>query len=509
MNAVSLSTRTPLVIERYVIHDEFAAGGMATVHFARVLGARGFRRTVAAKRLLPHLTRDDDFSLMLIDEARLAARVRHPNVVSTLDVVQTDSELVLVMEYVHGESLAKLARGVHERGGRIPLAIATAIVIDALHGLHAAHEAKDERGQPLALVHRDVSPQNILVGTDGISRIADFGIAKAAGRANSTPDGAVKGKLWYMSPEQLEGQSVARTTDVFAISVVLWELLTGERLFEGHSQSESICKLLVAPIPAPSARDPQLPAELDAVVARGLARDPAARYPTAREMALALERLAPPIRPSEIADWVERAAGASLARRAAMMEAIEHADDPDAEPEAEVETLLLQRVDAGARARARSDDDTPVLTPVSSASVSIERLRADATGDLPRLPTKRAPLVSIVVALMLGAGAGIWFGWRPDYAASRAAPSLAAESVDAGVAQVGIAPPTLPPSAPVEVAPAAVVAPPPARPAAPAPLPVRPLDKPRRPPRAAEKTDCDPPYSMDEKGKILFKIECM
>src|SRR5690606_6814462 len=152
------------IVDRYAIYDEIAAGGMATVHFARLLGAQGFRRTVAAKRLLPHLTRDQEFSLMLVDEARMAARIRHPNVVSTLDIVQTDTELVLVMDYVHGESVAKLAYAAGKRGESVPLSIAAAILIDALHGLHAAHEAKDEQGRPLGLVHRDVSPQNMLVG---------------------------------------------------------------------------------------------------------------------------------------------------------------------------------------------------------------------------------------------------------------------------------------------------------------------------------------------------------
>src|SRR5688572_12779425 len=138
--------RAPLIVERYAIYDEIASGGMATVHFARVIGAQGFRRTVAAKRLLPHLTRDTDFSMMLIDEARLAARIRHPNVVSTLDVVQTADELVLVMDYVHGESLSKLVRAARLAGEAVPLPITAAILIDALHGLHAAHEAHDERG---------------------------------------------------------------------------------------------------------------------------------------------------------------------------------------------------------------------------------------------------------------------------------------------------------------------------------------------------------------------------
>ena len=319
-------------VERYAVYDEFAAGGMATVHFARLNGAQGFRRTVAVKRLLPHLTRDHDFALMLIDEARLASRVRHHNVVATLDVVQTADELLLVMEYVHGESLAKLARWSAERHEAIPVAIAAAIVCDALHGLHAAHEAKDEQGAALGLVHRDVSPQNVLVGLDGITRIADFGVAKAAGRVQSTRDGAIKGKLAYMAPEQISGSEVSRVSDVFAAAIVLWEVLTAERLFAGANQAETVFKVMSAPIPRPSTRRPGLSQALDEIVLRGLERDPALRYQTAQEMALALERAAPSVRPSEIASWVERVVADRLAPRGRILSAIEgSAEAPEIE----------------------------------------------------------------------------------------------------------------------------------------------------------------------------------
>jgi serine/threonine-protein kinase len=198
------------VVGRYALHDEIAAGGMATVHIGRLLGPVGFSRTVAIKKLHARIIRDR-FVSMFLDEARVAARVRHPNVIGTLDVVALAGELFLVMEYVHGETLARLMRAVRDAGQSIPVPIIAAVMIGVLDGLHAAHEATNDRGEPLTLVHRDISPHNILVGTDGISRVLDFGIAKAAGRVQTTRDGQLKGKLSYMAPEQIHGNVDTRT----------------------------------------------------------------------------------------------------------------------------------------------------------------------------------------------------------------------------------------------------------------------------------------------------------
>ena len=172
----------------------------------------------------------------VVDRRRLAARIRHPNVVPTLDVVATGGELFLVMEYVPGESIARLSRALRDRHQTLPLRILSATMAGVLHGLHAAHEAKDERGHPLGIVHRDVSPQNVLVGTDGVPRVLDFGVAKAAGRMQTTKEGQIKGKLSYMPPEQLRGAAVTRQTDIYAVGVMLWELVTGQRLFVGDNE---------------------------------------------------------------------------------------------------------------------------------------------------------------------------------------------------------------------------------------------------------------------------------
>ena len=221
-----------LVLGRYALHAELASGGMATVHIGRLMGPVGFARTVAIKRLHAHFAKDPEFVSMFLDEARLAGRIRHPNVVPVLDVVAEQGELFLVMEYIHGDSLSKLLRQVREQGEKMPLGVTVSILAGALQGLHAAHETTNDQGEPLEIVHRDISPQNIMVGADGITRVADFGIAKAAGRAQSTQDGQLKGKLCYMAPEQLAQRPVDRRTDVYSASVVLWEALTGQRLFQ-------------------------------------------------------------------------------------------------------------------------------------------------------------------------------------------------------------------------------------------------------------------------------------
>src|SRR5262245_14091197 len=207
--SASAATRTS-ESGKYVSRGRIGAGGMVTVHVGRLRGPMGFSRTVAIKRLHAQYALDPEFTEMLLDEGRMAAHINHPNVVSTVDVVVNDGELLLIMEYVHGESLSKLLRSVRHRNEHVPLSIAAAIAVGMLHGLHAAHEATDEDGKPLELVHRDVSPQNVLVGADGIVRVADFGVAKAAGRLHTTRDGVVRGKVPYMAPEQLRGNDVDR-----------------------------------------------------------------------------------------------------------------------------------------------------------------------------------------------------------------------------------------------------------------------------------------------------------
>ncbi len=300
---------------RYAVHDEIASGGMATVHLGSVLGPFGFSRIVAIKRLHAALSRDPEFVAMFLDEARLASRIRHPNVVPVLDVYAEEGELSLVMEYIDGESLARLLRLTSERQAHVPIAIAISIVASVLHGLHAAHEARDEEGHPLGLVHRDVSPQNVIVGSDGIPRVIDFGIAKAAGRSNVSREGQLKGKLPYMAPEQIQGGTIDARTDVYGASVLLWELLVGARLFQAEGEANILALVLSHPVAAPSSLRADIPAALDAITLRGLNREHERRFQSARDMALELEKAFRQATAAEIGDWVQSIAEGSLAAR--------------------------------------------------------------------------------------------------------------------------------------------------------------------------------------------------
>lgn len=283
----------PLVLDRYEIIDELASGGMATVYLARLGGLAGFQRLVAIKRLHPHLQHEHEFVQMFLDEARLAARIHHPNVVPILEVGASDAGYYLVMEYVEGDTLARLvARAMSVTLPAFPPAIAVRIMLDALEGLHAAHELTDEFGEPLHLVHRDVSPQNILVATGGQARITDFGVARALSRLSTTRAGQLKGKLAYMAPEHINGSEMDRRADVFSAGVVLWEALTMKRLFKGETDAETLSRALFRPIPTVRQVEPSVPAELDQVVMRALARDPAQRYASCLAFAEDLERAA-------------------------------------------------------------------------------------------------------------------------------------------------------------------------------------------------------------------------
>jgi serine/threonine-protein kinase len=337
----------PLHVGRYALYGEIASGGMATVHFGRLLGPVGFSRTVAVKRLHAHLAKDPEFVSMFLDEARLAARVRHPNVVPTLDVVALEGELFLVMEYVQGESLSRLIKAARSEDGTIPLPIVAAITAGALHGLHAAHEATNERGEPLDLVHRDVSPQNILVGVDGVPRVLDFGVAKAVGRLHTTRDGRVKGKVAYMAPEQLRHGIVDRRTDIYAAGVVLWEQLTGQRMIEGESEAETIANVLDARIEPPSAKVPGIPKELDEIAMRALSKNPSDRFGTARQMARAIEAAIAPASAGQVGEWVELVASDSLGDRERIVASIETGggdSNPTVQPTTETATSQVSTV---------------------------------------------------------------------------------------------------------------------------------------------------------------------
>jgi len=265
-------------------------GGMADVFLAVGRGPAGFNKLVVIKRLRDTVASDDAFRDMFLDEARLAARLNHPNVVQTYEVFEDEGAFFITMEYLEGQPLGRILRECTKRGMRLQSQICARIVSDVLCGLHYAHEACDYDGVPLQIVHRDVSPQNIFVTYDGQVKVVDFGIAKAERSSTKTQAGFFKGKAAYMAPEQLESGPIDRRVDVFTTGIVLWELLVGKRLMAAETTAKTLVRLLRDPIPHVGELVAGIDPDLDRIVSRALQRDPAARYQTAGEMRNALEQ---------------------------------------------------------------------------------------------------------------------------------------------------------------------------------------------------------------------------
>jgi serine/threonine-protein kinase len=314
--------RPGLVLGRYECLLPIARGGMAAVWAARARGARGFQTTVAIKTMLPALSDDPNFERMFLDEARIASRIRHPNVVQILDLGEQDTLLYIAMEWIDGEPLSALLREVARSESQIPLPIAIKIASDTALGLHAAHELKDDNGAPINLVHRDVSLQNILISYDGIVKVVDFGIAKATGRlSDETATGNVKGKVPYMSPEQvLAAGTLDRRSDIFALGVVLFQLTTGRHPFRGEHDAATMANILRRATPDPAKiAGAGYPPKLAAIVLKALQKEPADRFATAAEMHRELAAVAAsshaPTTNEDLAAFLERMLGPAGAER--------------------------------------------------------------------------------------------------------------------------------------------------------------------------------------------------
>jgi serine/threonine-protein kinase len=313
---------------RYAIDDELASGGMATVYIAtRLVDSDEIPRVVALKKLKPEFAKQPEFVAMFLDEAHLAARVRHPNVVTTYEFLRTDEGLGIVMDLVVGKSLMQLVLGKNSIPGIPPIPVTLATIASALDGLHAAHLLADDGGKALNLVHRDVSPHNILLGADGVARVIDFGVAKAAGRLQTTSVGVVKGKFAYMSPEQIRGKPIDRRTDVFAAGIVLWETLTGRKLFTGDTNDEILRRRTseAVTIPEPSSLNDDVPPTLDAIVLRALSTEPSDRFGSALSMAETLRAELEIASEATVAEWVKGRGGEGLVRLQATRERLEAA----------------------------------------------------------------------------------------------------------------------------------------------------------------------------------------
>src|SRR4051812_9332703 len=283
--------RVGMRLDRYELVASLAAGGMGAVWLARLQGVRGFEKLVAIKTIRPQYSSSGRFERMFLDEARISSRLQHPNIAPILELGEQDELLYLVMEYVEGETLSRLRRAAQASGDkrdRVPLAIALRILADACAGLHAAHELQDEQGRPLCVVHRDASPHNILVATNGTVKVIDFGVAKARDRcAEETTMGELKGKLQYMPREQAMSAEVDRRADIWSIGACLYELVAGHAPWEPASVTTTVRRLMDQEPPRPLPAD--VPAVVREIIARSLVHDRDARYPTALAMRRALE----------------------------------------------------------------------------------------------------------------------------------------------------------------------------------------------------------------------------
>jgi eukaryotic-like serine/threonine-protein kinase len=302
----AIEVRAGLVLGRYELLVPIAAGGMAQVWAARMRGARQFQKIVAVKTMLPKLSDDAQFEQMFLDEASLASQVRHPNAVEILDLGDQDGILYLVMEWIEGVPLNQLMKASKLVGG-IPPKVATRITINACAGLHAAHELKDDKNQYVGLVHRDVSPQNLLVTYDGVTKVVDFGVAKATALGGgATVAGQVKGKVSYMAPEQVNGEGLDRRADVFALGIVLYALTTGKHPFRRESEAGTMFAICSPdPVVPPSKVVAEYPPELELIVLKSLEKDRDKRFFTCDEMLRALDSLPSHLRASSDADVAE------------------------------------------------------------------------------------------------------------------------------------------------------------------------------------------------------------
>jgi serine/threonine protein kinase len=287
---VSVELSEPIQFGKYTLFERIGRGGMADVYKGRVSGPQGFERTFVVKRILPHLSDDPTFIKMFVEEAKLSARLAHPNIVQIFELGAVEGEYFISMEYIRGRDLSETMRAIWKTMGPPRPELVAYIGREACRALSYAHSLADERGRPLGMIHRDVSPSNIMMSYEGAVKLLDFGIAKALGEApETTKSGTMKGKYAYMAPEQTEGDDVDHRIDIFSCGIVLHEVLTGRRLFKGQNDVLTIERVRRCEVPPPSAQNPMVPPELDAIILKALARDRDKRWATAADMADALD----------------------------------------------------------------------------------------------------------------------------------------------------------------------------------------------------------------------------
>ncbi len=401
----------PLWFGQYRLTSRIATGGMAEVYVGRHITPEGqFGPMVALKRLLPHLVKDSAIVRMFLNEARITAQINHPNVVKIYELGQTDGEPFIAMELLEGRTWADLRQRAMEDGRRMPSSVALMILAEACRGLDAAHRAVDEQGQPLALVHRDFTPDNIHVGVKGDVKVIDFGIARTTTWGSGTEPGTLKGKFFYMSPEMITAKPVDHRADIFAAGVMLYEQLCGRRPFTGNSVDEVVIRIAREEPSPPSAFEPAIPKALDLICLKALAKEPRSRFQTLAEFVAALEQVggeAVLANPADVGAYVSQLFPAQDSRRDTLRRARE-ADPsvpnaPAMSPPRGLEATLPSPI------RAYEPAKPAEVAPAPSAAPAVVE---------PKGPSK-LPLIAGVLAVLLAiAGGGYWFSQRPTASAA-------------------------------------------------------------------------------------------
>jgi len=389
-------------IGKYEVLQRLAAGGMAEIFLARMVGVLGFDKLVVIKRILPHLASRNDFIGMFLDEARIATTLSHGNIVQTHEVGVCGKSYFMVMEYLAGEDARSIVRRISRRAeARLPIAHALEIAVGVAAGLQYAHTKRDRDGKPLDIVHRDVTPQNVIVTYDGAVKLLDFGIAKASNRINETRSGSFKGKVPYMSPEQCRGEPLDRRSDIFSLGILMHELTLCRRLFHGDTDFQILKQIAEGPIPSPRELDPAYDPRLSAIVMKALERDPARRFQTARELQEALEELAHDLRLRmsmlALADYMQSLFADKVGawKRAS--------DEGDvAQLERHFATVMAER-EADLAAEEAEGEGKPLYLPPPPSDVQLSSLPDE------ELTPRRGHAPAILLALVvLVAGFGVW-----------------------------------------------------------------------------------------------------